>query len=113
MKFWLDAQLSPSLAIWISEKFKVECQALRDLNIRDAEDKVIFSAAKSANATVITKDKDFVSLLTKFGPPPTIIWITCGNTSNMRMQQIFDKSFLTAISLLTKSESLVEISDYC
>ena len=36
---------------------------------------------------MITKDRDFVELLGRLGPPPKIIWITCGNTSNTRQAQ--------------------------
>jgi predicted nuclease of predicted toxin-antitoxin system len=36
----------------------------------------------------MTKDSDFVALLDRFGPPPQVIWITCGNTSNARLKEI-------------------------
>ncbi|MGK5081926.1 DUF5615 family PIN-like protein [Bdellovibrionota bacterium FG-1] len=45
---------------------------VRDLNLRDAADEVIFAAAKVANAVVITKDKDFVNLLMQQGAPPQV-----------------------------------------
>ena len=115
MTFWLDAQLAPQLApqlaAWISTKFGVECKAVRDLGLRDAMDPAIFAAARAANAVVITKDKEFVSMVMKNGAPPQVLWITCGNTSNARMQEILEKSFATAQELLSKSEPLVEISD--
>ena len=39
MKLWIDAQLSPLLAKWISENFaNIEATAVRDLSLRDAED---------------------------------------------------------------------------
>jgi predicted nuclease of predicted toxin-antitoxin system len=31
MKLWIDAQLSPSLAKWISQQFKIEAVAIRDI----------------------------------------------------------------------------------
>ena len=31
MIYWIDAQLPPQLANWLSETFKVEAYALRDL----------------------------------------------------------------------------------
>lgn len=55
MKIWLDAQLSPTLAEWISGNFDVKCQALRDLGLRDAEDNKIFEEALQKNAIVMTK----------------------------------------------------------
>ena len=37
MKLWIDAQLSPALAYWISNNFMdIEATALRDIGLRDA-----------------------------------------------------------------------------
>ena len=109
MKLWLDAQLSPLLAEWIGKHFPVSAIALRELGLRDAEDQDIFEAAKIHNVIVMTKDSDFVLLLKRFGPPPKIIWIRCGNTSNERMREILSKQLSTALALLEGGDDLVEI----
>jgi len=59
----LDAQLSPSLAVWLSRRFKLEAVAVRDLGLRNAEDHEIFNAARKADVVLVTKDRDFVDLL--------------------------------------------------
>jgi len=75
MKLWIDAQLSPSLAKWITDNFAdIEAVAVRDLDLRDAEDQVIFFSARTADATVMTKDGDFLELQRRLGSPPKIIW---------------------------------------
>jgi predicted nuclease of predicted toxin-antitoxin system len=56
MKIWLDAQLSPDIAAWITFEFGYECIAVRDLGLRDASDIEIFEAAKRADIVLITKD---------------------------------------------------------
>ncbi|MGP1384586.1 MAG: DUF5615 family PIN-like protein [Thainema sp.] len=48
MKIWVDAQLPPTLANWLSATFSLESAALRDLSLRDAQDIEIFEAGKSA-----------------------------------------------------------------
>ena len=106
---WIDAQLSPAIAAWLTENFKVEASALRDLGLRDAEDADIFQAAKEAGAIVVTKDRDFVDLLDRFGAPPKIIWLTCGNTSNEKLKEIFTTYLSTALEILSKGDNLVEI----
>ena len=63
MSIWLDAQLAPSLAPWITEQFAVTATPVRDLGLRDARDRDIFFAARQADAVVMTKDLDFVGLL--------------------------------------------------
>lgn len=70
MTLWIDSQLSPEIAGWIARTFDLEAVPIRELGLRDAEYMEIFSAARSAQATVMTKDSDFVHLLGRFGPPP-------------------------------------------
>jgi len=110
MTIWLDAQLSPAIATWIRLQYGVSAVALRDLGLRDATDREIFFAARVADAVVMTKDSDFVSLLEKHGPPPKVIWLTCGNTSNARLQEILIGTLEKALELLQAGERLVEIS---
>ncbi len=107
---WIDAHLSPALATWITNTFTVNAIALRDLGLRDAEDLEIFEAAKTQNAILMTKDRDFVELVDRLGIPPQIIWLTCGNTSNSRLREILQITLLEALEILQTGESLVEIS---
>lgn len=106
---WLDAQLSPVIAPWLETEFKIKCMAVRDLGLRDAEDLLIFDRAKRANAIVMTKDSDFVELLYTYGPPPRVIWLTCGNTSNENLKMILKKSLGEALRILDSGLNLVEI----
>jgi predicted nuclease of predicted toxin-antitoxin system len=108
---WIDAQLSPALAPWLTEHFGTESFSVKHLGYRDATDRQIFEAARAAEAVVISKDSDFVMLLERFGPPPQVIWITAGNTSNARMKAIFEATLNAALSLLQAGEPLVEIGD--
>ncbi|WGV24836.1 DUF5615 family PIN-like protein [Halotia branconii] len=107
---WIDVHLSPAIASWITNTFGVTAIALRDLGLRDAEDPKIFEAAKAERAIFMTKDSDFVDLVDRLGVPPQIIWLTCGNTSNARLQEILASTLLEALALLSTGEQLVEIS---
>lgn len=78
MTLWVDAHLSPAIATWITSTFGIAAFALRDLGLIDAEDSDIFAAAKSSGVIFMTKDSDFVHLVDRLGPPPQIIWLTCG-----------------------------------
>jgi predicted nuclease of predicted toxin-antitoxin system len=110
MNIWLDAQLSPQIATWISEEFQFEAVAVRDIGMRDAEDREIFDAAKTADCVVLTKDRDFITLLDRFGPPPRIMWLTCGNTSNSYLEGLLKQTLANAIEFLNTGEAMVEIS---
>lgn len=63
MIFWIDAQLSPALAPWLTETFGVKAYSVKFLGYRDMTDKLIFEAAREACAVVITKDAEFVAML--------------------------------------------------
>ena len=110
MTIWVDAHLSPALASWMTNTLGVKAVTLRDIGLRDAEDNEIFEAAKAQSVIVMTKDSDFVDLVERLGSPPQIIWLTCGNTSNARLQEILSATLLDALELLRRGESLVEIS---
>lgn len=109
MILWVDAPLSPQLVPWISETFPCTGIAIRTLGLRDAADADIFQAARKADAAVLTKDYDLVMLLEQRGPPPRIIWITCGNTSNAVLKNILSKHLPHAMEMLAGGEPLVEI----
>ena len=111
MNLWLDAQLPPALAPWISATFGVLVQPVRDIGLRDAKDIDIFQAARLANAVVMTKDADFTELVERLGVPPQVLWIRCGNTTNARLTAILSKCFPSAMKLLQQGEPVVEIDE--
>jgi predicted nuclease of predicted toxin-antitoxin system len=94
---WLDAQLSPALASWISERFS------------NADDREIFAQARSAEAIVMTKDRDFLHLLFQQGPPPQVIWLRVGNSSNQALQAMLLRTLKEAVASLREGEPWVEI----
>ncbi|NQU38432.1 MAG: DUF5615 family PIN-like protein [Lentisphaerae bacterium] len=110
MTIWIDAQLSPSLARWISETISVTAIAVRELGLRDAKDYEVFQAARQADVTILTKDSDFPHLLAQHGPPPKVLWLTCGNTSNQNLRTILGSALRSALALLDSGESIVEIA---
>ena len=94
MKCWLDAQLSPEMAIWVTQHFGIETIAIRDVGLRGAKDREIFNAGKQADVVLITKDSDFSELMQRFGAPPRVIWLRSGNSSNERPNKSFSTSLL-------------------
>lgn len=111
MIIWIDAQPPPSLAEWLNQKFGVEAYALRDLGLRDASDIVIFQTAKRIGAVILTKDSDFVELAYRFGVPPQILWLTCGNVTNQHLKIVIGSTFFDALKLLNELEPVIEIGD--
>ncbi|GMV22057.1 MAG: hypothetical protein AMXMBFR57_20060 [Acidimicrobiia bacterium] len=91
--------------------FSVECVAVRDLGFARATDTEIFAAARIAAAVVMTKDSDFVDLVRRLGPPPQVVLVTCGNTSNVRLRELIPKAWPAIATMLEQGEPLVELGD--
>ena len=111
MKIWIDAQLPPTLAIWVTDTFAIEAFSLRDIGLRDAKDIEIFESAKITNVIIMTKDSDFVDLVCRLGIPPQILWLTCGNVTNRNLRQLLRITLPDALEQLQQGEMIVEISN--
>ncbi|MEZ5978467.1 MAG: DUF5615 family PIN-like protein [Planctomycetota bacterium] len=109
MILWLDAQLSPALAPRLAAELRCDVVAVRDLGLRDASDVVIFARARERGAVVVTKDADFVELVRRHGPPPQIVWITIGNSTNEHLGRVFTEHGTRVLEALRADEVLVEI----
>nr|WP_221269583.1 DUF5615 family PIN-like protein [Deinococcus budaensis] len=94
----------------MTQTFGVPAFSAAYLGYRDAPDDVIFHAARAANATVISKDADFLERVLRLGSPPRLLYVTCGNTSTQHLKAIFTATFPAAQQLL-ETEDVVEIAD--
>lgn len=108
---WLDAHLSPDLAAWLREEMGQPAEALRDLGLRHAKDPQIFPAARAAGVVLMTKDADFADMVERMGSPPSVIWLTCGNTSNAALRELLRATLPRALALIAAGEPLVEIAE--
>ncbi|MCW5911542.1 MAG: DUF5615 family PIN-like protein [Cyclobacteriaceae bacterium] len=109
MTIWLDANISPAIARFISENFDVECFHIASLPVDISDDEAIFNAAKKeADVIVATKDYDFVLLQDRLGAPPKIIWLTFGNTPNVIVKEKLNLHLAEALKQLETAD-MVEI----
>ena len=91
------------------QTFSIQAQSLVSLGLRDANDLDVFYAARTAGATIMSKDQDFVDLVLMHDTPPQIIWVTCGNTSNAFLRNLLQRVFPQILQLLESGEPLVEL----
>jgi predicted nuclease of predicted toxin-antitoxin system len=66
--------------------------------------------ADAGPAVVLTKDVDFVELLARLGPPPSVVWLTCGNTSNAALRELLAHVWPRVSTMLQAGEPLIEIA---
>jgi len=109
-RVWVDAQLPPALARWLAQEYGVDAAHVNDVGYLGADDPVIFEAARAgAAAVVVTKDEDFVRLLERHGPPPQVVWVTCGNVRNAALRSVVLPIWPSVAALLVAGEPLIEI----
>ncbi len=109
MVIWLDANISPTIAHFISEKFGLECFHIASLAVDISDDEAIFVEAKQkTDVTIVTKDYDFVLLQDRLNQPPKIILFTFGNTPNAVVKEKLNIHFTEALKQL-ESVGIVEI----
>jgi predicted nuclease of predicted toxin-antitoxin system len=109
LRFWIDAQLPPSLAVWLRGEQGADATHVQDLDILTAGDPVIFAEAARNGAVVVTKDGDFPKLVQQHGPPPQVLWIRSGNVTNRELRRIVLEVWPEAIAVLEDGAPLVEI----
>lgn len=111
MTLWLDAQLDPELAAWLGSKFKIVVKSIREVGLREADDDILFAAARRFGKIVIlTKDHDFVELVERLGAPPQIIWLRCPNMRTINLCSLLSATFEGAWQSICDGEPLVEIT---
>ena len=109
MIVWIDAQFSPALAPWFSERFGVPATHVGDLDLLFASDEFLFHSAEKAGAVVITRDDAFAQLAKVLAPPPKALWITARNSSLASVKRILEATFERAVPLFNAGESLCEL----
>jgi predicted nuclease of predicted toxin-antitoxin system len=100
-----------SLPPWLTAEQGIEARHVQELGLLLSRDAGIFSAAGAATepVAILTKDDDFSRLVIQHGPPPQVVWLRCGNVSNLELRRIRRDAWPRAARLLAGGEALVEI----
>lgn len=78
MRFLIDAQLPPAFAPFL-EAEGYHSRAVRDVDLRDASDSLIWDYAIREGFVVVTKDEDFPARALNQSTAPQILWLRIGN----------------------------------
>lgn len=108
MKFLVDAQLPPALALWLREAGH-DAQAVREVGLREAEDADIWNHALKTGAILITKDEDFPTRAHQTDRSPIIVWLRLGNSSNQALQRWFVPQLPQIITWIEQGARVLEI----
>lgn len=84
MKFLIDAQLPPGLAVRLCAA-GYEAIHMTSILAADASDNSVLETANQLNAVIITKDEDFYHFANRGMVKAGIIWIRFGNVTNQAL----------------------------
>lgn len=109
MRFLVDAQLPPALARFL-ETNGHDADHVSELELESDPDQRIWQVALERNATIITKDEDFIRLRALAATGPAIVWVRIGNTTRDELIRRFSASFAQIRQALESGEPVVELS---
>ncbi len=107
MKFLVDAQLPPVLAVWLRGK-GYDAAHVQDVGLRDSDDAQIREYAAAQGTIVVTKDRDFVAS-PLIGSPPAVLWVRTGNAPTRAVIERFETNWTQVEAYLAQGFAVVEI----
>ena len=90
MKLLFDQNLSPRLTRLVGDL----CQGsmhVREVGLRDTEDRAIWEYAKQNGFVIVSKDSDFQARSLLYGSPPKFIWLRVGNCTARSIEELLRK----------------------
>ncbi len=78
MSLLFDQNLSWRLLARLAAEYPGAEQVVRS-GLTGADDRAVWAYAAAKGLALVSKDKDFVELSARLGPPPKVIWLRIGN----------------------------------
>lgn len=110
MTFLVDAQLPPELARWILARGQRAIH-VADVGLLKADDRALWEYARQHEATMISKDEDFVDRWLMDESPVALIWVRKGNCSNRLLLAWFEPLWPDVLARLEQGERLIELRE--
>ena len=108
MRFLIDAQLPPTLALWLREAGH-EAEHVEDLGLRNGSDSAIWEHALKGGYAILTKDEDFAARSAQESAPPIVVWLRIGNSTNRALLSWIGPRMQGIEGLLAQGSRLVEV----
>ena len=92
MKLLFDENLSHKLVGALADLFP-DSEHVRDMDLKAADDRLIWEEAKRKDLIIVSKDSDFYQRSLLYGYPPKVIWIRPGNCSTVAIEALLRKHY--------------------
>lgn len=108
MRFLVDAQLPPALAVYLTRR-GFPADHVNRVKLGHAADISIWNYAAKTGAVLVTKDDDFATLARQQVRGPQVVWIRLGNITNAALQAAIDPVLDEIVAGLASGERLIEV----
>jgi predicted nuclease of predicted toxin-antitoxin system len=108
MRFLIDAQLPPSLAVTLRECGQ-EAAHVFDLLPPDAQDTVIWRITLDSGYVLVTKGEDFAEWSRLRQPSPAVLWLRIGNLKKVELRGKLVPLLPELVERLQAGETLIEV----
>ena len=108
MKFLVDANLPPGLAIWL-RGYTHDAIHIREQPGLALDDRALFEFARQHGYIIVTKDEDFAGLATLADEPAPVVWLRLGNATNSALQNWLGPLIPEILQRLAAGETLIEV----
>jgi len=98
LRLLFDENMPPSLAARLSDIFPDSASAAW-LDLIGASDERIWLTAREGGFAIVTKDKDFIDRVLRYGTPPYVVKMNLGNCGVLALEQLL-REHATLISRL-------------
>ena len=109
MRFLVDAQLPPSLADRLREAGH-EAEHVHLIGLGQANDRQIWTYARSKGAVVVSKDQDFADLARSDRRGVAVVWIRIGNATSRALWRTLEPVLPEILEALGRGERLIEVA---
>ncbi len=108
MRFPIDAQLPPSLAMTLREQ-ALEAAHVYELLPPHARDQAIWSLALKEGYVLVTKDEDFAEWSRLRQPARAVLWLRLGNLKRTELRAKLSPLVPELLRRLEAGETLIEV----
>lgn len=108
MKLLVDNQLPLKLAIHL-RTWGLDVVHVLDIGLHEADDLVIWDRACAEGRIVVSKDEDFLILVSRPSDNGRLIWVRLGNCRNSVLLTRFDQEREALMNAITSGQRVIEL----
>jgi predicted nuclease of predicted toxin-antitoxin system len=87
MQLLFDQNLPPRLRYTLADVYP-DSLHVRDVNLQNSDDSVIWEFARKNHFCIVSKDGDFQRRATLYGSPPKVVWLRVGNCAVTEIESL-------------------------